>query len=357
MPPAPSTPSRRVGLRSIAEAAGVCLMTVSLSLRDSPKISAATRERIQQLAGKLGYHPDPEISRLMKHLRGSRTAHGRTGLAILDFYPDASYQEHVYHRCIREGAISRAGQLGFGVTVFHAHEYHFNFPHLLKVVRSRGIEGLILLPAIVAPLSLDPDIDWQGLAVVSTTNSILSPRFHCVVPHQFANLMKLIAAIQERGFRRIVSVFEESFDERTAHNFTAALRWHQHGRRVLVVPAALAPAARTRLIGGWITRHQPDLIIAQSPEGVAQTLAKLPATKLRKTKIVGLGTPNNGVYSYLDERPELVGAGAVDLLAGMMYYHEAGVPLHARTTMIDGELRAPRLTALRTVPRAVTAAR
>ncbi len=357
MPPAPSPTPRRVGLRNIAEAAGVCLMTVSLSLRGSPKISAATRERIQRLARQLGYHPDPEISRLMKHLRGSRTAQGRTGLAILDFYPGPDHEEHVYHRCIREGAVRRAGELGFGVTTFHAHEYKFNFPHLLKVVRSRGIEGLVLLPAIVAPLSLDPGLDWQGLAVVSTTNSILSPRFHCVVPHQFANLMKLIDAIQARGFRRIVSVFEESFDERTAHNFTAALRWHQHGRRVLVVPAALAPAARARLIARWVTRHQPDLIIAQSPEPVARALAQLPAAGLRRTTIVGLGTPNNAVYSYLDERPDLVGAGAVDLLAGMMYYHEAGVPVHARTTMIDGELRTGRLAALRTAPRAAAAAR
>jgi LacI family transcriptional regulator len=356
MPPAPSSTPRRVGLRNIAEAAGVCLMTVSLSLRDSPKISAATRERIQRLARQLGYHPDPEISRLMKHLRGSRTAQGRTGLAILDFYPSAAYEEHVYHRCIREGAIRRADELGFTVTTFHAAEYHFNFTHLLKVVRSRGIEGLVLLPAIVAPLSLDPALDWQGLAVVSTTNSILSPRFHCVVPHQFSNLMKLIEAIHARGYQRIVSVFEEFFDERTAHNFTAALHWHHHGRRVLVVPAALAPAAKPRLISRWIARHEPDLIIAQSPEVVAQALATLPAARRRRLKIVGLGTPNNATYSYLDERPEQVGGGAVDLLAGMMYYHEAGVPLHARTTMIDGELRTARLAALRSAPRAPAAA-
>ena len=70
-PPAP-TPGR-IGLRQIAEAAGVCLMTVSLSLRDSPKISVATRERVCRLAGQLGYRPDPELSRLMKHLRSSRT--------------------------------------------------------------------------------------------------------------------------------------------------------------------------------------------------------------------------------------------------------------------------------------------
>ena len=51
-------------------------MTVSLALRDSPKISAVTRERIRKIALQLGYQPDPELSRLLKHLRLSRTAQG-----------------------------------------------------------------------------------------------------------------------------------------------------------------------------------------------------------------------------------------------------------------------------------------
>src|SRR4051794_30241649 len=95
----PETPSSkgRVGLRQIAEAAGVCLMTVSLALRDSPKISASTRERIHGLARALGYRPDPELSRLMKHLRTSRTARGRTGLALVDLYPTANFAENIYN--------------------------------------------------------------------------------------------------------------------------------------------------------------------------------------------------------------------------------------------------------------------
>ena len=77
----------RVGLREVAAAANVCVMTVSLALRDNPRISAGTRDRIKRLAAELGYHPDPELSRLMNHLRASRTARGRIGVALIDFYP------------------------------------------------------------------------------------------------------------------------------------------------------------------------------------------------------------------------------------------------------------------------------
>ena len=107
-----SQPKPRVGLRDIASAAGVCLMTVSLSLRGSPKISAATRDRIQHLADEMGYRPDPEISRLMRHLRSSRTSQGKVGLVIVDFYPTSDFAENSYNQRIRQGAIRRATELG-----------------------------------------------------------------------------------------------------------------------------------------------------------------------------------------------------------------------------------------------------
>ncbi|MEO6003373.1 MAG: BsuBI/PstI family type II restriction endonuclease [Opitutus sp.] len=101
----PSVP-RRVGLREIASAAGVCLMTVSLSLRGSSKISVDTRNRIQRLAINMGYRPDPEISRLMRHLRSSQTSQGRVGQALVDFYPGSWFTENSYNARIRKGAMS-----------------------------------------------------------------------------------------------------------------------------------------------------------------------------------------------------------------------------------------------------------
>jgi LacI family transcriptional regulator len=342
--PDPKTkPKGRVSLRDIAAAADVCLMTVSLSLRDNPKISQATRERVQKLARELGYHPDPEISRLMKRLRISRTARGTTSLAILDFYPRLDFAELSYHRRIRQGILARAEELGFAVSQFQAAAYKFNLEHILKLVRNRGIDGLILFPSVVAPLTLDPAADWRDLSVVSVTNSILSPRFHCVVPHQFGNMMRLIEAMKEHGRHKISAVIEESFDERTAHHFTAAMNWHGHGRRILIVPNAASAAEKTALIARWIAKHDSDMVFAQSPESVIQALARL--RRRQATVVAALGTPNHDQFSYLNEHPEVVGSAAIELLAGMMYYHETGVPQHPRMTMIDGELRLDRLTA------------
>jgi DNA-binding LacI/PurR family transcriptional regulator len=312
-------------------------MTVSLSLRGSPKISAATRDRIQHLADEMGYRPDPEISRLMRHLRSSRTLQGKVGLALVDFYPTSDFAENSYNHRIRQGAIRRATELGFNVTALHAADCDFSLKHLLKIVRHRGLEGALLLPS-VAPTKLDPTVDWRDVSVVATSNSILAPRFHSVVPHQFANMMRLIETMQARGHRRICAIFDEFFDERTAHNFTAAINWHHHGQRTLVLPAKMVAAEKAALVAHWIEKHQPDMIFAQASDAVADALPRLkPGRAGCGFEIVGLGAPLGSSISYLDERPELVGSGAVDLLAGMIYYHETDIPAHPRTTMIDCE--------------------
>ncbi len=351
--PRPIPPAKaRVGLRDVAAAAKVCVMTVSLALRDNPRISAATRARVKRHAAELGYHPDPELSRLMNHLRVSRTARGRLGVAVIDFYPTAAHPENPYNDAVRRGAARRAGELGFGFSSFHIADYRRDLPALLKVVRARGIEGAMLMPA-VAPLALDPAASWDGLSVVATSKSISSPRFHCTIPNQFGNMMGLLETLQARGHRRICAVFDELFDERTTHNFTAALRWCGQGERALVVPQGLTPEAQDALVTKWFARHEPDAIFAQCA-AAAPAAARFKAT-LRGTplEIVGLGAHNSAGFAYIDERADLVGLAAIDLLAGMMHYHETGVPAHARTTLIDGRLVFPEETAPRSATRAV----
>lgn len=334
----PGTPAKaRVGLRDVAHAARVCVMTVSLALRDNPRISEPTRHRIKRIASDLGYHPDPELSRLMNHLRVSRTARGRTSVAVIDFFPTADYPENAYNRNVRLGALQRATELGFSLTTFHGADYNHNLRNLLKVVRARGLEGALLMPSVV-PLTLDLGVNWNGLSVVTTSKSILAPRFHCVVPNHFGNMMRLIETMHEMGWSRVCAVFDEYFNERTGQGFAAAVKWHGHAPLTLIVPQTLSGGQRAELVADWIARHRPNAVFAQS-DAVPQALPLLKKIRPRiDLQFVGLGSHNFNGQSYLDERADLVGSAAIDLLAGMMYYHETGIPAHSRTTSIDGAL-------------------
>lgn len=339
MPRAVSQSKARVGLRDVAEAARVCVMTVSLALRDNPRIPAPTRDRIKRIAAELGYHPDPELARLMNHLRVSRTSRGRTSVAVIDFFPTADYPENAYNLKVRQGALKRASELGFSLTPFHGADYNHALRNLLKVVRARGIEGALLMPSVV-PMTLDLGSNWNGISVVATSKSILAPRFHCVVPNHFGNMMRLIETMHDRGWTRVCAVFDEYFNERTGQAFAAAVKWHGHAPLILIVPQGLAVSERTALVTDWIARHRPEAVFAQS-DAVAQALPLLKRIRPRiEPSLVGLGAHNVSGHSYLDERADLVGSAAIDLLGGMMYYHETGIPAHPRTTSIDGVFMA-----------------
>jgi LacI family transcriptional regulator len=342
----------RIGLREVAAAAKVCVMTVSLALRDNPRISAATRDRIKRLAAELGYHPDPELSRLMNHLRASRTARGKIGVALIDFYPTSGFVENVFNAKLRVGAERRAEELGFSITTMHAADYKQNLQNLVKVIRTRGLEGALLFPSLT-PIELDTSVSWNGVSVVAMSKSILTPRFHCVVPNQFGNTMRLLEALHANGRGRICAVFDEMFDERTAHNFTAAVNWRPAGRATLIVPQAASASVRAELAARWLAEQRPDAVFAQS-DAVTAAIPQLRRVRPRMNfQVISLGAHNSAGFSYLDERADLVGAAAIDLLGGMMYYHETGIPAHPRTTLIDGKLvfsrkvvgRAPPLVA------------
>ena len=70
-PPTDLTEARgpRPSLRVVAKAAGVSAMTVSRVLRDHPKVSAKMRAQVLKIAQELGYRPDPNVAKLMHHLR------------------------------------------------------------------------------------------------------------------------------------------------------------------------------------------------------------------------------------------------------------------------------------------------
>lgn len=313
-------------------------MTVSLSLRDNPKISKPTRERVKRIAAEMGYRPDPEISRLMRHLRSSRVSRGSVGICVVDFYPELDFEELSHNHMIRHGVYARAEELGFAISRLRAAEYNLDINRVLKVVRNRGLEGVILLPPLLGvPISLEAD--WTGLCVISTATSIVSPRFHCVVPHQFANMMSLLEEANKMGFERIGAVFEGTFDDRTAHNFTAALKWHDLGKRTLETGPQEREVDKHRQIVSWLRKHEPDLIFAQSPHSVeSAVLEAFGKSGGSMVNIVGLGHTENAAHAFMDERGDLIGSTAVDLLAGMIYCRETGIPTAPRTTMVAGRI-------------------
>jgi DNA-binding LacI/PurR family transcriptional regulator len=179
------TPHSRPTVRTIAAATGVSAMTVSLALRNHPRIPATTRLRVQRAADKLGYRPDPHVAKLMHHLRVRRKVVFQASVGALTTVPEGAEQPYLLD--ILHSARRRAEQFGYGFNVFRLGDATPR-PDLQRVLRSRGVDGIVLLP-LATPRPVNDVLDWTEFSVVSTTYGVLAPKFHRVVPHQFSNAL------------------------------------------------------------------------------------------------------------------------------------------------------------------------
>ena len=139
-------------LREIAATVGVTPTTVSLALRDSPRISEATRQRVKQVADDLGYRPNAELSRVMMQLRTRRRSDVRPVIALV--MPGDRNSNAGNGLCGSFQGMAEAA--GYGTDVIRLEERGMNFPRMADILRNRGIRGALLYRVNgPAPASLD----------------------------------------------------------------------------------------------------------------------------------------------------------------------------------------------------------
>src|SRR5471030_853903 len=83
------SPASTPTMQEIAERAGVGKATVSLALRNDPRLRPETRRRIQKLAAKMGYKTNATVANLMAQLRASRTPKYQATLGVLNVSSDS----------------------------------------------------------------------------------------------------------------------------------------------------------------------------------------------------------------------------------------------------------------------------
>ncbi len=336
--PAPASKSRpagRVTLSQIAAAAGVSTMTVSRALGNQHEVAAATRERIRDYARRLGYRPDPEIAKLMHHLRSQRRRRFQSIICGLTTRTTADSQD--YFAALTAGAEAQARARGYGFMVQRLDPDPARWSGVERVLRNRGVEGLLLLPQH-APIDLSPLLDWDAFSVVSTSPSAVGPAAHRVMPHHFANTLLLCRTLAAQGCERIGMVIAADHDRRSEHGFTAAVTWHGLREARHFVPPLVHADALAGPLPAWFVREQPDAIVANelsSAREVARLLERKLTGRLRFAVMSAPATPAAGV-SGIDERPGAIGAAAVDLLTGLIERRVRGRPEAPASTRLNG---------------------
>jgi DNA-binding LacI/PurR family transcriptional regulator len=325
----------RVTLRTLAESAGVSVQTVSLALRNHPSIGRETRERIQAIARKAGYAPDPHLVKLMHHLRAKQEQKIAASVGALTTRPPKS--EEKFCDLLLEGATAAARTAGFALQVIHVDSAEMAGERLPRMLRLRGIEGLILLP-MAGLEALDALLDWREFSVVSATLSVTSPAFDRVVADHFHNNLALGERLREAGFRRPGLVIHAKHDKRCGHCITAAHAWQGIYGGSEPVRAHVCAQIEPRALRRWLKDERPDVVLAEHDQAARELRAT--GVLADALEIVSCsarpGTDGKFPFPGNYDKPREIGAAAVEKLARKIAIGQRGVPENPSTTLVRG---------------------
>jgi LacI family transcriptional regulator len=340
-------PRKTITLKEIAEAAHVSRMTVSLALRNHPSLPAATSRRIQTLAHKMGYRPDPDISKLMEKIR-SKKLHGEGNvIAYMTAYQEQrgwwkEYTQRMYY----EGAYERADLYGYRLEEFRLGDADMTEERLSKIIRHRGIDGVLIAPLPQAA-HLYRSFRWDFFSCVELGYSLLSPELHRTCNHQFNTMMLLMEKLVQAGYRRIGLAMSGDQDERVNHNWRAGYLAGCSIATGVRPLAMLLPATWTRdAFARWFERHTPDVIVTVGGDVYGWMLElgmKIPGEV--GVANVDLSDKMGGITG-INQNSRNVGAAAVDLLTSLMRVNERGIPsvptvLKVQGNYVQGETTRP----------------
>ena len=326
--------ARPLTMQSIADAGGVSRMTVSLALRNSPKVSRETCRRLQALAAKMGYSPDPLIQRLTTHLG---RVHGKESGQVIawinagkaDAIADGGFLPRY------ECAAVTAQKYGYRLEEFLLRRPGLTGRKLSQILYQRGIEGLIIGPMPSAGCHLK--LDWDKFSSVAIGYSMLAPQLDRVVNHQLHTGRLAIREILRSGYRRIGLCVSEEENRRVDHCWLHAFARYQLQSSVRNrVPPLIQREWSDERFFQWIEKERPDCVLAHQ-YWVKDVLERMGKKVPGEVAVAALHWPGPASkVAGVDQRLDVIGAMAVETLIGQLYRHKKGVPEVPTTIMVEG---------------------
>ena len=322
-------------LRTLAGELGLSAATVSEALRDSPRVKAETKRRVQEAAQRAGYRSNPLVGSVMADLRRQQLQGSRGVIGALNSEESANPRRARYHQALLEGATRRAEELGFRLEQFWVGEKQLSLKRLNTVLLTRGIQGVVVMPF---EESQDwSDADWSRLSAVRLDYCLSRPVLHTICPDHHGSLLRSASRLWERGYRRIGLYVRRANEVRILFKWTAAfLGFHLTiPDEKQVPPLVFESPDREEFLAGF-DRHQPDVIIGHHTDAIGW----LADRGLRVPGDVGFFNLNTTQDPYpaagLDLLPRQLGAAAVESVVAQIQRTERGVPAHAKTITLEG---------------------
>jgi LacI family transcriptional regulator len=323
--------------RMIAKAAGVSQPTVSMALRGDPSIPLATRQRIFDCARQLGYRPNSYVSALMAHVRSGRALQDKGCLALLvNFASEKEWLSAETFRTQYEGIVHRAEELGVRTETFFLQAPGMSAARIDHILYSRGITGLILMPAPNIPDSLE--MNWSRYALGTIAYGWRTLTIDRVATHHRHNVHAVFGQLLARGYKRIgVCLPPEAVTGVDLNWLAGFLLEKKLNKSLSSVPQFVGKPGETPIsrFRNWLTRYKPDAMVSL----IGHEMEWLNELGLSAPQDIGLACINRPATSRLsgiEENHHVIGAAVADLVVAQVTRNEFGFPVHPKLILIEG---------------------
>jgi LacI family transcriptional regulator len=328
----------RVSMREIAARLGVSHVTVSMALRDNPRVSVAMREKVKQLAEEMSYRPDPMLNALAAYRSRKSVSTIRSAVAWINVWEDPDELRRFKEFDLYwKGASECAAKFGFRLEEFRL-DKQMTAARLHQIFQARSIRGILLPPH--GPYQPDwRDFPWEEYTVARFGRSVKSPPAHLVTADQLTNTFIAVSKMRERGYKRIgLITFETDLDPRGPH-FTAGFL----SARELLGDAGSLPIFRIEeprakdLVARfrrWMKEEKPDALLSTVEQKI---LLRDAGYRVPEDIAVAVTSVlDGGADSGMDQHPEEIGRVGMLLLNSQISDGARGIPKIFRQMLVEG---------------------
>ena len=317
-------------MTDVAKAAQCDASTVSLALRDDPRITEATRNRIKKIAAEMNYSVNPLIAAWVHARRASLSPPQHIPIAYLACHPPGfDWKQSIHFSTIYEGARSQLENHGFKLSVFELHEYERDFKRLNEVLQARNIQGIIVGPS-THHYRIE-GFDWSKYAAAAIGYALDDPLLHRVSEDHYKGMKQLFEHCLHKGYRRIGLGIVRTHNDERYQRWLAAYLLEQHLSDLepkLPIFQAQSDDWKEPALA-WAREQKPNIVLTDDPD---------------EWKDLNIPTMGFAISDFdhsdsqgIIENNREIGIGAADVIVGLLYRNERGAPHCRRTVLVDPE--------------------
>ncbi|MFA5687932.1 MAG: LacI family DNA-binding transcriptional regulator [Kiritimatiellales bacterium] len=316
-----------VRMMDIAEKAGVSCTTVSLALKNHPRIGEATKTKILRICKQMGYQPDP-AAQALAYKRSQTSSETYLGtLAFLTSESGAELRKRNKASSLWDRQLEQACRnMGYRLDHFVVRSEEKEQRPLSRIMQSRGISGLLIhgYHEEVRQWALD----WDRFAVVAQSASLHEHFVHNVLSSSYQDVYDAMMHLKGRGYNRPGYFFTPRTPNAYTAGFSAAMETLNLSARVPKLAAKHTDYLEQKdEFLSWVKKYKPDVIVTSSGAEYIELLEKGGFRVPEDIGYLGLDVlPDTMHLSGLYQSRETTYKVIVDLIHGMLMRNELGIP-------------------------------